>query len=242
MTGNNSGSVTLSGSLAAMNTVLAALKYTPTSTFSGADTLKLSDKDTTDNLTGAVQTAITVNPLPAVKASTSVSLNENGSLTFSGVNAISLVDTAGAGNNAETLTLAVLHGSLKLGNNGTDNHGQRNGIGQRQRPAVRVEDGAANACLHAETGYSGGCVQSDNPRRATDQAKGAAALTAIKVNPLPAVKAPISVSVNENGSLTFSRSQCDRPWSILRVPATMPRRWLTGGVAWQPQAWHQQRD
>ena len=185
ITGNGTASVSVSGLLSALKTALPTLVYTPKTGYSGADTFSLTILDTTDQAKGvAALTAIKVNPLPAVKAPTSVSVNENGSLSFSGVNAISVVDTAGAGNNAGALTLAVFHGSLKFGTTTVlTDHGQRNGIRQRQRPAVRVEDGGLlpTLCLHAkdlERLQQREDTFSLTILDATDQAKSVAALTA----------------------------------------------------------------
>lgn len=59
-TGNGTASVTLSGPLATLNSDLATLVYTPTAGYSGGDTLSLSDKDTTDGLSGLASVPITV--------------------------------------------------------------------------------------------------------------------------------------------------------------------------------------
>ena len=112
---NNTASVTLSGPLANLTADLASLSYTPTTGYNGPDTLSLSNKDTADTLAASASVPITVNPLPPViNAPPAVSVNENGSVTFSGPNTLSVTDTAGGGNENQTLTLSVSNGTLSL--------------------------------------------------------------------------------------------------------------------------------
>ena len=67
VTGNGTASVTLTGSLSNLNSDLGSLTYTPTTNYTGSDTLNLSDKDTISNLTGTGSVAITVKPLAVVQ-------------------------------------------------------------------------------------------------------------------------------------------------------------------------------
>jgi len=60
VTDNGTASLTASGPLASIDVALATLTYTPSSGYSGPDTLDISDKDTDDNLTGTNSVAITV--------------------------------------------------------------------------------------------------------------------------------------------------------------------------------------
>ena len=60
ITGNGTGAVMVRGSLSAINTALATLTYRPKMGYVGADTLSLSDADTTDGATTAAHVAITV--------------------------------------------------------------------------------------------------------------------------------------------------------------------------------------
>ncbi len=63
VTGNGTASVTLTGSLSNLNSDLPTLSYTPTTNYTGSDTLNLSDKDTISNLTGTGSVSITVHSL-----------------------------------------------------------------------------------------------------------------------------------------------------------------------------------
>jgi len=115
VTGNGTASVTAAGPLSSLNADLASLTYAPASGYNGSDTLALSDEDQVDTLTASGQLAITVNPpAPTLKAPSSVGVNENGSVTFSGSNAITLTDAAAAGS-SDALSLTVTHGTLTLG-------------------------------------------------------------------------------------------------------------------------------
>ena len=64
VSGNNTASVTLSGSVGNLNTALASLSDTPTNGYNGTDTLSLSEKDTADSLAASDSIPITVKPLP----------------------------------------------------------------------------------------------------------------------------------------------------------------------------------
>jgi PhoPQ-activated pathogenicity-related protein len=115
VTGNGTASVTLSGTLANLNNDLPSLTYTPTTGYAGPETLALSDKDTSDNLTGTANVAITVLAPLGVDAPATASVNENTALVFSsaGGNPITITDP-NAGSSVEQLTLTVTHGTLTL--------------------------------------------------------------------------------------------------------------------------------
>ncbi len=112
---NGSAKFTVTGTLANLNAGLSGLVYTPGSGFSGSDSLSLVLQNSRDNLSGSASVAITVNAPPKITAPTSVTLNEDASLTLSSVNgnAIALIEAA-AGTGTEALSLAVGHGSLTL--------------------------------------------------------------------------------------------------------------------------------
>src|SRR5262249_11961360 len=87
VTPDSSGGLTISGSAADVNTVLASLKYTPTPEYEGSDTLNVTvtsmDGSSTSSTQGIASTAITVDPVaetPTLTAS-DVSVNENQTAT-----------------------------------------------------------------------------------------------------------------------------------------------------------------
>ena len=202
---NNTASVTLSGPLANLTADLASLSYTPTTGYNGPDTLSLSNKDTADSLAASASVPITVNPLPpTVNAPPAVSVNENGSVTFSGPNTLSVTDTAGGGNENQTLTLAVGNGTLSLPTsaglavtgNGTASLSLSGPLSALNTDLVSLVYAPTTGSQTPDTLFL-----SDQNTVDTLTATNSVAIT---VNPLPLVNGPASASVNENGSLTFS--------------------------------------
>jgi hypothetical protein len=109
---NNSASMTVTGTLANFNAALNGLLDTPTSGFSGHDSLQISVADSGDNLAGSTAVAINVNPF--VTAPSSIGVFENVPFTFSSPTyPITLTDGAASGT-SDSLTVTVLHGKLKL--------------------------------------------------------------------------------------------------------------------------------
>ena len=103
---------------------LNSLAYTPTTGYTGPDTLGILDKDTIDSLSAKPATfSITVNPPgPVITAPPSMSINVTAStapsttIPFSGSNAISLADSsATAGTNTHQMSLSVQYGTLSVG-------------------------------------------------------------------------------------------------------------------------------
>jgi hypothetical protein len=211
---NGSTSMTVTGTLTNLNAALNGMIFVPTAGFSGPAALAISINDLGNTGTGgplsnSTTVAITVNPLPALIAPTAATVNENSSLTLSGGNAISVTDTAGSGNDNETLTLSVSHGTLSLGS-----QAELTVSGAGTVASPMVVSGILSA-LNAElstlvytptSGYSGSDTLSVSILDVTDEAQGAAAQLNITVNPVLELMAPNSVSVNEDGSLTFLSS------------------------------------
>ena len=115
VTGNDSSSLLLSGSLNALNRDLASLTYVPNSGFYGSDTLSITDTDTSDNLSATTAVGITMVPLPPqITAPLSVAVS-NGAFSFNGSNSISVTDPAASSQTAEQLTLTAGNGTLNVG-------------------------------------------------------------------------------------------------------------------------------
>jgi subtilase family serine protease len=109
-----SASMTVTGTVASLNSALNGLTYKPTSGYSGSDSLSISVTDPGDGLSASGSTALTVNAAvaPKITAPATASVRSNGSLVFS--NSITITD-ASAGSSTEHLTLTATHGTLKLG-------------------------------------------------------------------------------------------------------------------------------
>ena len=203
--GNNTSSVTLTGTLSALNSDLPSLTYTPTDQdyATAPSTLLLTDIDTTDNLTATNSVAITVISLaPVVTAPLAVSLNQNSSLTFISGNAISVSDPNGT---AEQMTLAVGDGTLNL----TATTGLTvTGIGTATVTLTGSLDDLntdlASLSYTPLVGYNGPDLLSITDTDTTDNLTGIASVS-ITVKPLPpSISAPQAVSVNENGTFAFN--------------------------------------
>ncbi len=108
---NDSGSMTVAGTLAELNAALEGLVYSPSSNFVGSARLNILAGDSVDRGGMRTSVSIQVNPLPSLTAPSSVSLNENNSYAFSG-GSINLTDSAPEA--YESLSLSVSDGTLAL--------------------------------------------------------------------------------------------------------------------------------
>jgi hypothetical protein len=202
--------MTVTGALANLNAALSGLVYTPTAGFSGHDSLAISVKDLSDNLSGSATVAIGVDPV--VSAPVTASVNENASLTFSAgnSNAITLIDGAATGT-SDSLSLSVTNGKLALGSTS----GITIGTGSNNSSSMTITGTLANltAALSGltftpTTGYSGSAALALTLTDSGNSLSGSANV-AITVNSLPAVSAPASEKMLENTSLTFSSNNSD---------------------------------
>ena len=184
ITGNGTASVSVSGLLSALKTALPSLVYTPKTGYSGADTFSLTILDSTDQAKGvAALTAIKVNPLPAVKAS-SLSQREREWLRLSFRESMQSAWSIPRAQAAmpETLTLAVLHGSLKFGTTtGLTITGNGTASVSVSGLLSALKTALPTLVYTPKTGYSGADTFSLTILDTTDQAKGVAAQTSIKV-------------------------------------------------------------
>ncbi|PSB23629.1 Ig-like domain-containing protein [Stenomitos frigidus] len=117
--GSPATSITASGTLSAINNALTSLIYRSNASFQGNDTISLTVNDNGNTgkggaLTDSKTIAVTVNPVnkaPAITVPASQSVNEDTSLSLSGIS-ISDLD-AGGGN--VTVSLSAVNGVLSLG-------------------------------------------------------------------------------------------------------------------------------
>jgi ELWxxDGT repeat protein len=118
---DNSASMVIRGTLAALNAALNGLRYTPALNYNGTDTLNISVNDLGNSGTGgplsaSASVAITINPVndaPTITAPNTVTTIEDTSLTFTGANTISVADLD-AGSSPVLVRLTVQHGTLTL--------------------------------------------------------------------------------------------------------------------------------
>ena len=203
VTGNGTATVTLAGSLSNLNADLPSLTYTPTSSYNGSDTLNLTDKNTADNLTATASVLITVVPFsPSITAPAGVSVAQNSSVTFTDGSAISVTDLGGT---AEQLTLSVNEGTLGLGTTtGLTVTGNGTALMSLTGSLSSLDSDLASLTYTPTAGYSGRDTLSLSDKDTGDSLTATASVP-ITISPLaPSITAPSSVSVNEDGSLTFS--------------------------------------
>lgn len=206
VTGNGTGSVVLTGSLANVNTALASLSYTPTVGFSGSDTLSISNLNTTTNLTANGQIGITVgagSTAPTLTTPTSVTV-AGGIASFTGTNSISISDTAGG---TEQLSMVVQNGKLNVTmTSGVTVSGSGTGTLLISGSTSAVNAAIATLAYTANTGFTGtdtlGIYVLNSSSNLSDSA--AITLSPTASGNAPVVTAPVSVSVAPNGSLAFT--------------------------------------
>ncbi len=210
---NNSASFTVAGSLANLNKAITGLAYTPKTAYTGSDTLAISLLDTTDGQSAATSVAITVTPAtaPVITAPASGSVTENGSLVFSAANsnAISFTDPNAGSIKTESLTVSVTNGTVKLGSTTgiTVTAGKNGGASFTVTGTVTNLNNALNGLIYKPTAnYAGSDTLSIS---VADPPDGLSASTtvALSVSTLaPALTAPATATVAENGSVQFSKT------------------------------------
>jgi Putative Ig domain len=206
---NNSGSMTVSGTLANLNAALSGLIYTPNSGFSGGDALHVSVTDPGDSLSGSSTVTLSVNAPspPAVTVPGAQPVNENSSLVFSSAHgtAISFADSF-AGSNAEKLTLSVSNGALTLGStSGLSFSGGGNGTSSMTVTGTLANLNAdiSGLTYTPTTGYGGADSLQISITDSGDNLTGNGSV-GLTVRQAPSVTAPASISVKKNGSVTLS--------------------------------------
>jgi subtilase family serine protease len=205
--GNNTASMTISGSIANLAAELNGLQYIPNNDFSGTDTLSLSYTDSNDGVgaTNSVSIDVTNVPPPSITAPTSVTTNENAAYTFAS-GAISFTDQSAGPSNTDSLTLSVADGKLALGSTTgiTITAGANNSSSMIVSGTVANLNGALVGLIYTPNlNYSSG----DTLRiTATDLTLNvsSSANVSIVFNPLPSVVAPSAIFVDENGSYAFT--------------------------------------
>ncbi len=203
---DHSASMTFDGTLADLNAALNGLVYTPSSGYSGPDTLHVSVVDPGDGLSGAANIGLTVNQPPSVNAPAAISVNRNTALVFSAAkgDAISVVDVT-AGSSVEQLTLTATHGKLALATKtGLKIVSGANGSASMTiRGTVSNINATLNGLKFTPTSkYTGPASVS---LAFTDLGTGlaASASVAVTVNPPPKFAIPPKTTFNENSPLLF---------------------------------------
>jgi hypothetical protein len=214
VSGNDSPSITATGTLANLNTALNGLVYTPVGTYTGNDSLAMSLTDPGSNLTGKWTVAIVVNPQtpPSITGPTAIDVNEDSTLVFSTTNgdAFTLADAAAGPSTVDTLTLNVNTGSLALGTTS-----ELVSVSGNNSSSITATGTLANltAALNGLTytpvsGTSGSASLVLTLANSGDglQGKSTVAITINAFTP-PTISLPSAISVTENSALVFSTAK-----------------------------------
>ena len=208
---NGTSSFTVTGTVAALDSALGdGLTYTPNPIFVGADSLSISVTDLTDNLSASASVALSVTALapPTITAPSTGSVGEDLSLVFSTANgnAISVGD-ANIGSGTDSLSLSVAQGTLTLastsglavtGTNGTSSF--------TVSGTLSSLDAALNGLVYQpNSGYSGPDSLAISITDLGDAQSASASVTlTVSAATAPAITAPTTGSLLEDGSLVFS--------------------------------------
>ena len=212
VTGDDSATLTLSGSAAAVNSLLARLTYTPTAEYEGSDTLHLSvtssDGSNTYPTADTASTTITVNPVaepPAASTPATLTLNENA--TGAAIAGVSVGPLAEDSDDAVSAILTVSHGTLHVASlSGVTVSGDDSATLTLFGSAVDVNRLLAGLTYTPSAEYEGSdalhlSVTSSDGSNTYPTA--ATASTAITVNPVvepPAASTPATLTLNENAT------------------------------------------
>jgi hypothetical protein len=208
---NGTASFTVSGTVSNLDAALNGLVYTPTSGYTGADSLSVSITDPGDSLSASASVALTISAPspPTITAPANGSLSENGSLVFSSSkgNSITVADSS-AGGSADSLTLSVTHGTLTLATVSglTFTTGSNGSASFIVTGTITNLNAALNGLTYQPTaGYTGSdslaitLADSGDSLSASDSL----GLSIAAASP-PTITAPTAGTLNENGSLAFS--------------------------------------
>jgi VCBS repeat-containing protein len=122
VSGNGTGSVQATGTIAALNTGLSGTVYAPNANYNGSDSIAVDVNDNGNTgiggpLSANAAIAVTINGVndaPTVTAPASASVNEDTTLNFTGPNAVSVADVDANGGN-EQVTINATNGNVTLG-------------------------------------------------------------------------------------------------------------------------------
>ena len=203
---NASSSMTFSGTLGNLNAGLNDLVYTPTSGYTGPDTLTVSARNANDGLTGSASVAINVEVItpPVVTAPSSANLGENATYTFP-ANSVTVADNAATGA-SDLLTLSATSGTITLAS--TTGLSFSNGTNNSSTMTINGTLTNINAALNGleytpKTNFSGTDTLKLSVLDASDNLIGTANVT-LTITSTTNISAPSLQVLNENTSATFS--------------------------------------
>jgi hypothetical protein len=200
VTGNGTSTLIINDTLANVNTQLSGLQYMSTSTYTGADTLKITanDQSTPTPGIGTGEVIITVNAVvnapPDVTVPGAQSLSGNSSIAITGIS-VSDADIGTVGK--LTVTLRVLHGTVTVQVPGTTPVTYTNSIVTFTETLANVNTALAGLLYTPTAKYDGTdtlsitAVDQSVPNPLSDT--GTVAITV--TNTAPTITAPAAVTV-----------------------------------------------
>ncbi len=210
---NGTASFTVTGTIASLNAALNNLTYTPTTNYTGSDSLAISLLDPGDNESASKNVAITVNANspPTVSAPGSATVPENGSLVFSSGNGnpISVAD-AGPGSGSDSLQLTVSHGTVTL----STTSGLTITAGANGSSTVTVTGSitSLNAALAGlkytpASNYTGADSLAVAIKDSADNLSGSGTVAITVSGSAPSISAPTAIKAAVGGTVTFSAAK-----------------------------------
>jgi VCBS repeat-containing protein len=197
VSGNGTGTVTITGTAAQINAALAGLSYLGGLNFTGADTLTVSTSD--GSLTDTDTVAITVNPVSDPPVNTvpgAQSVNEDTALPIAGVSVADVDSTA------LSATLTVAHGTLTA--TGTGVRGSGSATLMIAGTAAQINTALAGLSYLGDPNFHGGdtltVVTSDGSLSDTDTVP----ITVQAVNDVPVNTVPPAQTVDEDTVLPIA--------------------------------------
>ncbi|GJD94845.1 Ig-like domain-containing protein [Methylobacterium iners] len=250
VTGNGTGSVTVTGTAAQITAALSGTVYTPPANYNGAVSLTVTTSDNGGTGTGGTRTdtdtvALTVAPVNDAPVNTvpgPQTINEDTSLTFAGVTAITVSDVdAGAG--TLTTTLSVPQGILTLGStSGVTVTGNGTGSVTVTGTAAQINAALGGTIYTPPANYNGALAltvaTSDNGNTGSGGTRSdtdTVGITVTAVNDAPINTVPASQTINEDTTLTFTGataitvSDVDAGAGTLTTTLSVPQGMLTLG-------------
>ena len=221
VSGNGTGSITASGTLANLNAALNGLTYAPAANYNGSDTLNIGINDNGNTgsggpLTDAQSTAITINAVndpPVNGVPGTQSLNEDATLTFSAGNgnAITVADVDAAPGNLQ-VTLSSANGTITLGSTaGLTVTGNGTGSVQATGTIAALNTGLDGTTFTPTANYSGATSVDVSTSDLGNTGTGGAqvdndsiTVNVAAVNDAPVITRPATATTNEDTPFTFT--------------------------------------
>ena len=204
VSGNNSATLTLSGTEAQINATLATLSYQGGVNFNGSDTLTVLSTDSSAS-TDTDTVNITVNPVNDAPVNTvpgPQTVNEDTALAFTGGSTIAVHDVDG---NLASTQLSVLHGTLAVTAGGASVSGNNSATLTLSGTEAQINATLATLSYQGGVNFNGSdtlTVLSTDSSASTDT--DTVNITVNPVNDAPVNTVPGPQTVNEDTALAFT--------------------------------------